>query len=387
MKTLYIDCGMGAAGDMLTAALLELIPDQEEFIDQLNTMGLSNVSFSSEQSTKCGIKGNHIVVSVYGVEESDVREHASRHTSMSDIEAILDGLRISQSVRENAKQAYRLIAEAESHVHGTAVTEIHFHEVGTLDAIADVTAVCMLMERIHPDKVVVSPIHVGSGSVKCAHGMLPVPAPATAYILQGCPIYGGEIDGELCTPTGAALLKHFATAFGDMPLMEVSGIGYGMGTKDFERANCVRIMLGESRETGDSVTELCCNIDDMTAEEIGYAMERLFEGGALEVFTVPVGMKKNRPGQLLNIICENADKEKILSIVFKHTTTLGVREHITNRYKLERRIEDVETEYGVIHKKIATGYGVERYKYEYEDLAKIAKRQGLSIAEVKQTIK
>ena len=193
-------------------------------------------------------------------------------------------------MKKDVLAVYGLIAEAESKAHGMPITDIHFHEVGTMDAVADVTAVCMLMEELHPEQVIVSPIHVGSGQVRCAHGILPVPAPATAHILQGCPTYGGQIRGELCTPTGAALLKYFATSFGSMPVMRTERIGYGMGKKDFEMANCVRVMLGESEEQTSDAFELECNVDDMTPEEIGFAMERLYEAGAAEVYTVAVGM-------------------------------------------------------------------------------------------------
>ena len=251
-----------------------------------------------------------------------------------------------------------------------------------MDAIADVTAVCYLMDKLKADKVVASPVHVGSGTVKCAHGLLPVPAPATANILTGIPIYGGAIKGELCTPTGAALLKHFVEKFGDMPAMAVSKIGYGMGKKDFEAPNCVRAMLGESEDQAERILELSCNLDDMTGEAIGFAMEVLLEAGALDVFTTAIGMKKSRPGIMLTILCPGEDKEKLLPLIFKHTTTLGIREKVCNRYTLTRRTDIVQTPYGPVRKKIATGYGVERSKYEYEDLAKLARENGLPLKDV-----
>ena len=287
MKTLYIDCGMGAAGDMLTAALLELFPQPEQIIEELNTLGIPHVRFSMEKSSKCGIIGTHVTVKVHGEEEGDhthehshpVHQHVHEHShnTLHGIEHILSHMNISEKIRTDVINVYQLIADAESKAHGVPVSEIHFHEVGNLDAVADVTAVCVLMDKLVPDKVVVSPIHVGSGQVHCAHGILPVPAPATAHILQGCPIYGGQIRGELCTPTGAALLKYFADDFGDMPVMNVSAIGYGMGKKDFDAANCVRIMLGETNFSKDVMYELNCNVDDMTAEQIGYALECCFK--------------------------------------------------------------------------------------------------------------
>lgn len=255
-----------------------------------------------------------------------------------------------------------------------------------MDAVADITAVCLLMNKIAPDQVIVSPVHVGSGHVHCAHGILPVPAPATAYILNGVPMYGGAVKGELCTPTGAALLKHFATRFGDMPVMRTEAIGYGMGKKDFEQANCIRAMLGETEDAGDSVLQLECNVDDMTAEELGFAMERILEAGALEVYTVAAGMKKSRPGTLLSVLCHEAEKEKLVRVIFQNTTTIGVREHACSRYTLKRSFETVQTPYGEVQKKISSGYGVTREKYEYEDLARIAREQGMSLEEVRKSI-
>lgn len=289
---------------------------------------------------------------------------------------------MSKHVKEDILAVFHLIAEAESHVHGVPVTEIHFHEVGTMDAVADIAAVCLLMDKLAPEQVIVSPVHVGSGQVKCAHGILPVPAPAAAYILRDVPIYGGEIRGELCTPTGAALLKHFADRFGAMPVMRTEAIGYGMGKKDFPAANCVRALLGETEDSVDTVVELCCNVDDMTAEAIGFATEALFAAGALEVYTVAAGMKKSRPGIVLHVMCREAVKDEMVKLIFQYTTTIGIRENISKRYTLSRTIENVQTKYGVMRKKVCSGYGVTRQKYEYEDLARVARQEGLSVSEV-----
>ncbi|MBR6088372.1 MAG: nickel pincer cofactor biosynthesis protein LarC [Anaerolineaceae bacterium] len=424
MKTLYLDCGMGAAGDMLTAALLELLPDPDEFVRNLNSLGIPGVLYTKEPAEKCGITGTHLSVTVHGVEEGPkmhehhhshehthehhdehshehthegqdghvhVHDHGDGHThshnSLSGIEHIVrDHLDLPEKVREDVMGVYKLIAEAESHVHGVPVTDIHFHEVGTMDAVADITAVCLLMNELSSDQVIASPVHVGSGHVKCAHGILPVPAPATAYILQGIPSYGGEIKGELCTPTGAALLKHFVTRFGNMPVMKTTAIGYGMGKKDFPMANCIRAMLGETEDKTDTVISLSCSVDDMTAEAIAFAMEKLFESGALDVFTIPVGMKKNRPGTLIRILCRQQDEGNIVRTVFKHTTTIGIRRAAEDRYVLERKIETLETPYGTIRRKISSGYGVQRIKYEYDDLSRIADEQKISIEEVRRLI-
>ena len=395
MKTLFFDCSMGAAGDMLCAALLELLPDPDAAVRELNGIGIPHIVFEKNASVKNGITGMHLSVRVDGKEEHEPAEthhhdhaHHHAHRDLASVETILSGLAVSDRVKANALAVYRLIAEAESHVHGCPVDRIHFHEVGTLDAIADVTAFCFLAERLSPDRVIASPVHVGSGTVRCAHGVLPVPAPATAYLLKDVPIYGGEIKGELCTPTGAALLKHFAAQFGPMPTMRVQRIGYGMGTKDFDTANCVRAMLGETdTQNTQTVFELSANVDDMTAEQIGFASERLFEAGAVEVYTVPVGMKKSRPGTLIRAIVGRDEKESVLSAFFRHTTTLGVREAETKRYVLSRTVDSHETALGTVRVKRSEGYGVVREKVEYEDLARIARERNIAIAEAAALVK
>ena len=382
MKTLYLDCSMGCAGDMLTAALLELFDDPVEIMMELNALGIPSVKFIREKSIKCGITGTHIRVFVHDEEECECGHHHHHHSQLADIAHIVEHLKVSQKVKQQVLDIYQIIAQAESKVHGVPVEQIHFHEVGAMDAIADITAVCYLMDKLGAEKVCASPVHVGSGQVKCAHGLLPVPAPATALILQGIPIYGGEIKGELCTPTGGALLKYYVNRFGDMPIMTVSAIGYGMGKKDFDRPNCVRAMVGETAGQTDDVLELSCNLDDMTGEGIGFAMEQLLSAGALDVFTTAIGMKKSRPGIMLTILCRPADKEKLLTLIFRHTTTLGVRENRLHRYILDRKTEAVQTPYGPVRQKIATGYGVERKKYEFEDIARLARENDLSLKDI-----
>lgn len=443
MKTLYLECSMGAAGDMLSAALYELLDDKEAFINKINNAGIPKVKVNAEPMTKCGILGTHMNVLVDGVSEGEEHHHEHEyehenhhnhdhdhehdhdhhhdhdhshehehdynhdhahehfdsahteehyhehehhhehhHSSLKDIEDIIDALNLPENVKIDAKNVYAMIAEAESNAHGKPVTEIHFHEVGTMDAIADITMVCMLMNELKADKIIASEIHVGSGHVHCAHGILPVPAPATAFILRGIPFTSGHIKGELCTPTGAALIKYFASSFGEMPVMTVEKIGYGMGKKDFEQANCVRAFLGSTNEKASEITELSCNIDDMTGEKIAFAMEKLFEAGALEVYTIPVGMKKSRPGILLSVMCNEAKKDEMVSLIFKHTTTLGIRENVSKRYTLKREIIKKETPFGEIRIKKSEGFGIVREKYEYEDLARIANEKNIAIDDI-----
>ena len=400
MRILYLDCSMGAAGDMLMAALYELLDDKQTFLDTMRGLGLPGIEISAEPAVKCGITGTHMKVLVHGSEEQDalhdhLHEHAHEHshdhehhhhTGLHEIEHLLSHLDLPQTVRDDALAVYHRIAEAESKVHGRPVDQIHFHEVGTLDALADVVGVCLLMHLLAPEKVYASSVHVGCGQVKCAHGILPVPAPATALLLAGVPIYGGAIQGELCTPTGAALLTHFVTKFGELPAMRLLKSGYGMGTKDFPAANCVRAMLGEQDAPTEEILELSCNLDDCTGEAIGFAMERLLDVGALDVYWTSVGMKKNRPGILLTCMCRPLDREKMVELLFRHTTTLGVRESAFRRYTLSRESKTIQTPDGDIRVKVSTGYGVTREKPEFEDLAKIARETGKSLSELQKNI-
>ena len=409
MRTIYLDCSMGAAGDMLMAALLELLPEKDTFLQKMQSLGLPGLEISAEPSVKCGITGTHMRVLIHGEEEGHPHEHAAEahahshadapeaahahvhvhphhHTDLNELTHRISHLNVSEAVRSDILAVYQSIADAESRVHGVPVEQIHFHEVGSLDALADVTGVCLLMELLAPEQVLASPVHVGSGQVRCAHGILPVPAPATALLLEGIPIYGGSIRGELCTPTGAALLRRFVTRFGPLPPMRVEKTGYGMGTKDFEAANCVRAMLGQTEESAGHILELACNLDDMTPEAVGFAMEQLFAAGALDVYTTPIGMKKNRPGVLLTCMCREDDREAMLRTIFRHTSTLGVRVSVCDRYTLSRRQYAVQTPDGEIRVKESSGWGVLRHKAEFEDLARIARQTGKSIAEVLDTI-
>jgi uncharacterized protein (TIGR00299 family) protein len=432
---------MGIAGDMLMGALLELVPDKNDFINQLNTIGIPKVTVTVNESVKCGIVGTHVNVSIDGEEEhshdikheghdhqkeylethnhevhmheahshneahihneghahaeahnhNEVHSHHAahhHHASMPAIHEIIDNLQVSDNVKKDVLAIYQIIAEAESKVHGKPVSDVHFHEVGMMDAIADITGCALLIEQLEVDKIIASPVKVGFGQVKCAHGILPVPAPATANILIGIPSYAGNIRGELCTPTGAALLKYFVSEFTNMPVMTIEKLGYGMGNKDFDAANCVRAIIGNTQQqSSDQVIELSCNIDDMTAEEIGYATEVLLKNGALDVYTTPIGMKKSRPGILLSVMCKQDNKENMVNLLFRHTTTIGIREYNCNRMILERNESVIDSPYGSIRVKESAGYGIKKQKLEYEDLRKAAEEAGVSIREIKERVK
>ncbi len=393
MRVLYLDCGMGVAGDMLTAALLALLnkEEQDQFLRDINAALGGKAVVTAEPAVKCGVQGLHVRVVIDGEEEGHEHrhhdgEHHHHHTGIREIRELIESLPLSDAVREDALQVFNSIARAESEVHGTDMEHIHFHEVGSIDAVADVLGVCLLMEKLAPDLVVASPVNVGGGTVKCAHGVLPVPAPATELLLRGIPWYEGEIKSELCTPTGAALLRWFVNSWQTAPVLRVETCAYGMGTKDFGQLNAVRALLGEM-EDEENLYVLACNLDDMTGEELGFAQERLFEAGALDVWTTPIGMKKGRPGVLLSVLCRPEQTHALTECLFRHTTTLGVREDYVQRYTLRRETRTADTPWGPVRVKAASGCGVSRKKPEYEDLARIARENGLSLREVKEKIK
>lgn len=521
MKTLYIECNMGAAGDMLMGALYEICSEKELFLQKMNeAFAPFGITLSAAPSSKCGVAGTHMTVSVRGAEEETgssvvpasvsgemrlqgtedfisetgqalhagehshehdhshqgelqghshqgelqgysqehdhshqensqkhphqrelqghphqeghsqehdhqrehqghshqgehhahshlgehhTHSHLGEHHTHRDYPTILadiQSLPLPDKVKADAASVYALLGNAEAKVHQTALSQIHFHEVGSLDALADVVGCCYLFYLIAPEEVLCSPVHVGNGFVKCAHGVLPIPAPATAELLKGIPSYTGAVSGELCTPTGAALLRYFSAHFTTMPPLSVTSIGYGMGKKDFEIANCLRVFLGErfspenhdnsaGENSGDedfefpcddSVLSISCNIDDMTGEAIGLAIEILFAAGALDVYTTPVQMKKNRPGILLTCICPPEERDRFTVLFFLHTTTRGVRYQLYERAKLESTFETRHTPYGNIRVKKSSGYGIEKEKPEFEDLKSIVLKHHCSVS-------
>lgn len=411
MKILYLECNMGAAGDMLMSALYELLPDKAAFVSAMNSLGLPGVELTPLPARTCGIAGTRMEITVGGAEEEshdvpmaageghihvhphghDHHEHGyghhhHHHASPSYIAALIGGLPLPGEVKAHARAVYDSIAAAEARAHGCPVEEVHFHEVGALDAVADVVGVCYAMHLLAPDKIVASPVHVGSGFVRCAHGVVPVPAPATAYLLEGVPSYGGAVQGELCTPTGAALVAHFAQAFGPMPVMAAGAVGYGVGKKEFDRANCVRAFWGEGAEdapggTGE-IAELVCNVDDMTPEALSYACARLLEAGALDVYTTPGVMKKGRPGHVLTVLCDPAMEEQMARAVLRETATNGLRARRWGKYFLTPGRETADTPFGPIRIKTAQGWDISHRKPEYEDVAAAARRAGVPFARV-----
>ena len=423
MKTLYIECSMGAAGDMLMAALYELLDDKQAFLDTMNRLGLPGVRVDAQAAATCGIAGTHMTVTVHGQEETEgsipaetshphvhshdaghdhghghdhhhhydhdhdhsAGHHHHHHATPEHIGELLDSLPLPEEVRRRARRVYDAIAQAEAKAHGCPVGDVHFHEVGALDAVADVAGVCYALYLLAPERIVVSPIHVGSGTVRCAHGVMPVPAPATANLLSGVPVYGGTVQGELCTPTGAALLTSFADAYGPMPVMVTKAVGVGIGTKQFEQANCVRAFLGETAEEANGeILELVCNIDDMTPEALSFAAARLLEAGALDVDTTPGTMKKGRPGHVLTVLCAPEQESALARRVLAETTTNGLRVRRCGKYFLAPGAGMVQTQWGPVKLKLARGYGITHVKPEFEDAAELARKHGVPYQAVLQ---
>lgn len=398
MKILYLDTTMGAAGDMISGALFSLFSenDQNKILDQLNRMGLDGVCLRAEKGSSCGIGGIHMHVLVHGQEEGHVHaenghmDHQDSHhvhTSLEQIFSVVDGLSVPSKVKEGVREVYMKLADAESRAHGVPVTEIHFHEVGMMDAVMDITSALYMLNLLAVDKVVVSPVRTGYGTVRCAHGILPVPAPATAFLLEGVPSFSGDIEGEMCTPTGAALISHIADIFSHMPVMKMENVGYGLGAKETGALNAVRAILGSDKaEDTDTRIELNANIDDMTGEEMGYALEKIRRAGALEAFTTPVMMKKDRPGMLLTVICREESESEVVKSIFRYTQTIGIRRKAVSRYVLNRKTEEVSSGLGTVRIKTSYGYGVHREKYEYDDLKRIADEKQLPIREIRERL-
>jgi len=412
MKRLYLECTCGAAGDMLCAALYELLDDKAAYLEKMNSLGLRGVEVRAESAKSGAIAGTRMHVSVHGEEEHEHRHHHEHehehhhehdhehhhehdhghhhHASLADITGMIASLPLSEGVKTRAQAVYALIAEAEAKAHGTEPGLVHFHEVGTLDAVADVVGFCLLCELLAPDEITASPVTTGRGTVMTAHGLLPVPAPATASLLTGIPTRAGDIDMELCTPTGAALLRYFCASFGGRPDMAVTAVGCGLGSRELpDRPNCVRAFLGETAlKTGDDeLTELRATVDDMTPEAAAFAAEALLDAGARDAYIAPVVMKKGRPGFVFVCLCDRTDADKYAQLLFRHTTTLGVRRFDCRRTAMEREISERETPYGLLRVKTSSGAGVTRRKAEYEDIAAAAKKLGVSFMEAEKRLR
>ncbi|TQS79188.1 MAG: TIGR00299 family protein [Methanomethylophilus alvi] len=387
MRTLFLECNAGASGDMILGALTDLLKDPAELGAMLESSGIPGVRCEIETSDRSSITGTSVRILVDGVEEGTPGEKKHHeHHSLGDVMGIIAGLKVSDRVKKDASEIYSIIAEAESQVHGKPVSEVHFHEVGALDAIADIVGVCLLVEKLAPEQIISSPLRTGYGTVECAHGVLPVPAPATANILKGMPVYAGDEEGEFTTPTGAAIIKHFAARYAQMPVMEYEDCGIGFGKKSSKTANMLRAYIGEAEEAMPTVTEIRTDIDDMTPEDLGGIIDLLMASGALDASICPVIMKKSRPGYILSCICRDEDTDDMAMIILAHTSSVGLRFHRCQRYEMKPSFIKYRTDFGDVRIKISEGYGLRKWKPEHDDMTKAAITNGVTVDEVRKNI-
>ena len=381
MKIAYFDCFSGAAGDMIAGAMLDAGLDFEFLKSQIATLGLKNLDITVSETRRAGLRAKHFVPLIK-------EEHHHRH--LDDIKKIINDSKIGEKPKQTAIAIFGRLAQAEATVHGKDPDDIHFHEVGAMDSIVDIVSAAIGFDALGIEKVYCSALAVGGGQVKAAHGIMPVPAPATAELLKGIPTVGGPIDKELLTPTGAAILTTVAENFGPIPPMTIEATGYGAGTLDSEHVpNVVRLILGRSAEESSATTDRVClietNIDDSTGEIIANAMDKLLSAGALDVFTTPIIMKQTRPAVQLTVICQTADIAKMEEIIFQSGITFGVRRQIVERSKLAREFVTVATRFGNI--KIKVGRWADRIvnaKPEFADCVKAAQEHNTSVKDVMQ---
>src|SRR5215813_1680884 len=348
MRTLYFDCFAGASGDMILGAMVAAGVEPNYLREQLALLPISGYRIDFETVNRSGLSATYARVET-------APEHKHRH--LSDIKQIIEGSALSSAVKQRAVQIFTRLAEAEAQVHNEPVDHVHFHEVGALDAIVDVVGAAICFDALKIERFICSPLHVGSGMVKMAHGQFPIPPPAVTELLKGVPFYATEIKGELLTPTGAAIITTVCTEYGPIPEMKTDATGYGAGTREYsDFPNVLRVLLGETEAhaaTDERLWMLETNLDDASPQIIGHVMDRVLDLGALDCFFTPVQMKKNRPGVLLSVLCGRDEKEAVMKLLFMETTTLGVRSYEVARRALQRSVVRVETQYGPIDVKVA----------------------------------
>jgi uncharacterized protein (TIGR00299 family) protein len=395
MKTLYFDCFAGAAGDMILGALLDAGLPFDELQRALGSLAVDGYQVTADRTVKGGLTAVkfrvHEVAAVAagGAAEGAPAAPSHRHHHLTDIRAAIDRSALSDAGKARAKRMFTRLAEAEAAIHGMALERVHLHEVGAVDSIIDIVGSVFAFEWFGADRVVVSPMNVGGGMVRSAHGVFPVPAPATLRLLGDAPVYSSGLPFELLTPTGALVLTEYADAFGPVPAMRIERVGYGAGDRDLpETPNVVRVVVGTAAAAAANipvmrVTVMACEIDDMNPQIFGALMDRLYAAGALEVFYQPVQMKKNRPGTLMTVVCRPADRPTLADLVFRETTTIGVRYHEMDRECLDRETVPVTTPWGEVRVKVARrGDDVLNAQPEFDDVARLAGEHGVPIKDV-----
>lgn len=377
MKIAYLDCMSGISGDMTLGALLDVGVDLEQIQAGIDSLGLPSCRLRAEEAKRYGFRAVNLTV-------EHEPEHAHRH--LHHITHMIDGSTLTSRQKQLATDIFTNLAKAEAKVHGSTLEKVHFHEVGAVDSIADIVGAAIGFDLLQVDRVVCSPIPTGTGSIQIAHGRVSVPAPATAELLKGVPLAASDIEAELTTPTGAAIVATLASEFGPLPAMAIEEIGFGAGDKDFDsHANVLRLVVGTARDDvlTDQIEVLETNLDDVSGEIVGHTLERLFEAGALDAFTTAIQMKKNRPGVKLTVLCSPATRSAMEEILFRESGTLGVRRWTADRTVLPREAAVVQTTWGPIAgKTITLPDGSTRFSPEYDDCAAIARRENLSLRAV-----
>ena len=420
MKTLYFDCSSGISGNMTLAALIEIIGDENYLIEELKKLHIDGYTIDISKKVKNGITGTHVnVILTHQHEHSHTHEehihhhdhihedhihhhehdeehlhendhehghehHHHEHRNLHDVCEIIDNSDIDEESKDLAKRIFMRVAEAESKVHNKPLYEVHFHEVGAIDSIVDIVGTAILINKIRPDKIISSVVNDGHGFIECAHGTMAVPVPATSEIFANSNVEFRQIDidTELVTPTGAAIIAELSSEFTTLPAMKIKKIGWGAGTKDLKIPNVLKVYYGEMQEQNQKIVVMETNIDDCSGEILGYTEDLLFQNGALDVFYTPIFMKKNRPAYRLTVVCKEPDIQKLQNIIFKETTTIGIRYRYEYRAELEREQILIDTKYGTLKAKKVVNNG-ETYIYpEYESVKELAKKNDIPLKEV-----
>ncbi len=407
MKTLYFDCSSGISGNMTLAALTEIIEDEKYLVEELKKLNIDGYKIDISKKVKNGITGTHVdVILEHQHEHSHVLDehmheeenhihhhehgeehhghHHHEHRNLQDVCKIIDNSSIDEASKELAKRIFMRVAKAESKVHNKPLEEVHFHEVGAIDSIIDIVGTAILINKIHPDKIISSVVNDGYGFIECAHGRMAVPVPATSEIFANSDVEFRQIDidTELVTPTGAAIIAELSSEFTTLPAMKIEKIGWGAGTKDLKIPNVLKVYYGEMQEQNQKITVMETNIDDCSGEILGYVEELLFQNGALDVFYTPIFMKKNRPAYRLTVVCKEPDILRLQNIIFKETTTIGIRYRFEYRTELEREFVTIDTKYGKLQAKKVVNNG-ETYIYpEYESMKELAEKNRIPLKEI-----
>ncbi len=388
MKILYYDCFSGISGDMHLGAMIDLGVDPQHLLAQLELLELDGYRINITRDRRKGISGTRVDVII-----EDAKSSSHHHRNLEDIRKIIDGSRLDGRVKDRSLRMFTKLAEAEAKVHGNSIDQVHFHEVGAVDSIVDIVGAAICIEFLQPDRIMSSEVELGGGFVKCEHGTFPVPAPATSEILEGVPVRTGAVRFELTTPTGALILACNVDEFASMDGLEIRKTAYGIGQKDLDIPNVLRVYLAEKAEQATKAygTEkawlLECNIDDMNPEMYGFVMDTLFDMGADDVFITPIIMKKARPASTLSVLCSGNRKETLIEALLTQTTSLGVRAHEVDKTMLQREFSKLQTSYGEVTVKTAIYKGQKlKAKPEYEDCVRLAREHGIPVQQIYQEI-